>query len=376
LVGVHRTHYAEVGNLELVGVAAWPWRAASGYEGLTVLFWDRIGRRWNEWSDVRPRQQGAGFDPVARYTQPGPWEGVESPKQLARHRLRLQHARRNALGRLSSSTRSRALITGKAEVSSLEWTVWSDWSKLARRVDERGSAVGLREVNALESVVVVRPSGCGRREFDPVTQVLRWPILDASGCELVLMLAYTDLTGPAIDRLETLESDRLAGGVIVGRLQPRQAGLVLEPISLHTADGRVCHLALDLRKPAAAIAPAVSAPATLDDDLTDDLPDSAVGGGQAEAGVLGRVLGEAEDRLLALAECGVGCGPVRALAGVAGWVEQARAHHLEILANAFERVAAAAGNPEPLLRCAYLLQLHRRAAAVTGFGEVPGQRRL
>src|SRR5262249_25649070 len=39
LVGWHRTRYEEIGHLDLVGVAAWPWRTHSGFEGLTVLFW-------------------------------------------------------------------------------------------------------------------------------------------------------------------------------------------------------------------------------------------------------------------------------------------------------------------------------------------------
>ena len=40
LAGVGRESYIEVGSLDLIGVAAWPWRTPSGYEGLTLLFWD------------------------------------------------------------------------------------------------------------------------------------------------------------------------------------------------------------------------------------------------------------------------------------------------------------------------------------------------
>jgi len=57
LVGLHRTRYDEVGHLDLIGVAAWPWRTASGYEGLTVLFWDPSAKRWNSWTESRPRHQ-------------------------------------------------------------------------------------------------------------------------------------------------------------------------------------------------------------------------------------------------------------------------------------------------------------------------------
>ena len=37
LAGQHRTQYDPVGDLRLAGVGAYPWRTASGFEGLTVL---------------------------------------------------------------------------------------------------------------------------------------------------------------------------------------------------------------------------------------------------------------------------------------------------------------------------------------------------
>jgi NAD(P)-dependent dehydrogenase (short-subunit alcohol dehydrogenase family) len=101
-----------VGGLDLLGVAAWPWRTPSGYEGLTLLFWDPASASWNTWSDARPRAFAGGFSAVARYPQPGPWEGAESPAQLARSRFRLMQAKRNRWGRLSSSAQSLIVIAG------------------------------------------------------------------------------------------------------------------------------------------------------------------------------------------------------------------------------------------------------------------------
>jgi hypothetical protein len=372
-VGVHRTRYVEVGSLDLAAVAAWPWRTGSGYEGLTVLFWDRVGRRWTAWSDSRPRHQLAGFNPVARYTQPGPWEGVESPRAMARHRLRLQYARRNVLGRLSSSTRTRALITGKTDVASLNWPVWNDWSKLAGGVAARTSRAGLREANPLDAVVVIRPAGSGERQFDPQAQTLRWVLFDGAGRGLVLALEFSDLTGLAIERLETLEPARLIASWIVGKLHRDRAGLMLEPYSVHTADGRACHLALDRRKPNPTLLAAAPEAGSSDDEPDIDPPEAAPEAEPAVAGVLGSALGEAEDILLALAESGVGTPSVRALAAAAAWAQRGRELQLSALAAAFERVAAAGADPEPLLRCAYLLHLHRHAAPSIGDGEnVPG----
>src|SRR6185295_9200499 len=113
-----------------VGAAAWPWRTASGYEGLTVLFWDPSAKRWNSWTESRPRHQLADFKPAARYTQPGPWDGAESPRQLARSCFRLMNARRNAGNRLSGSSKSRMLVTGPAGLKEQGLVAIDDWTQL------------------------------------------------------------------------------------------------------------------------------------------------------------------------------------------------------------------------------------------------------
>src|SRR5262249_11907142 len=41
LVGRHRSRYERVTDIELIGAGAQAWRAASGYQGLTLYFWDR-----------------------------------------------------------------------------------------------------------------------------------------------------------------------------------------------------------------------------------------------------------------------------------------------------------------------------------------------
>lgn len=50
-----------------------------------------------------------GRGDVRHLTQSGPWEGAESPRQLARSAFRLMNARRNPGNRLSGSSKSRVL---------------------------------------------------------------------------------------------------------------------------------------------------------------------------------------------------------------------------------------------------------------------------
>jgi len=357
LVGVHRTQYAEVGTLDLVGAAAWPWRTASGYQGLTVLFWDRAGRRWNSWSDIRPSSQARGFNVVARYTEPGPWAGVDSPRQLAHSRLRLQHARRNAWGRLSGSARTHALITGPARACELEWPVACEWAPLGI-LAQRGP-VGLREGNPLDAIAVVRPHACGERRFDAVDQTLRWPLLDSAGETLCLTLPFTDLTGPAIERLESVPPGVVPGSLLVGRVHRDGSTLALEPHALHRPDGSGSCLSLDLRQPARAdpARPVSDMPAD-DDDLAELPGDEVAAIGSSP---LAQLIEEAGDALLRLAESGGSGGlPVR-LERLAQIEVRARAGPLEALAASLAQVVAGGGDPESLLRCAYVLRLHREA---------------
>ncbi len=160
LVGLHRTRYDEIGHLDLIGAAAWAWRTASGYEGLTVLFWDPSAKRWNSWTESRPRYQLADFKPTARYTQPGPWEGAESPRQLARKAFRLMNARRNSGNRLSGSSKSRVLVTGPGKLQDHGLVAIEDWSRLLQRSNAL-TAVGLTEINPLDAVFALNPACFG-----------------------------------------------------------------------------------------------------------------------------------------------------------------------------------------------------------------------
>jgi hypothetical protein len=103
LVGWSKSQYTEVAALHLTGVGAYPWRTHSGYQGLTVLFWENERQEFFSWTDARPEQNSGGFDPASRYTAESPWEGGQGPKELSRSTSTLLNGRRNPHNRLSSS---------------------------------------------------------------------------------------------------------------------------------------------------------------------------------------------------------------------------------------------------------------------------------
>lgn len=355
LVGWHRTHYAEVGHLDLLGVSAWPWRTASGYEGLTVLLWDAAGRRWNSWSEARPRHSAGGFDPVRRYTSPGPWNGVDSPRHLARSAFRLMHARRNGAYRLSGSSRSRALVTGKADAARAGLPVFSDWKRLVEQ-GAGATVIGLKDADPLASVVAVCPSEWGERGFDPVRQVFGWRVTDTAAQTLRLELGFDDLTRPAVEYLEGLAPASLKGATVIGRFNLTSDGPRLHPYSLLAPDGSAVHLALDsvARSRAGTAAPGPADEAEWEEHEAEAQPEVAE---SASA----RLLGELDDLLLALAERGLAGADLRMRDRLTDWVRRAEGLHLLILAQATDHLARHVQSADALLRCAYLSELHRRA---------------
>jgi hypothetical protein len=354
LVGMHRTRYDEIGHLDLAGVAAWPWRTASGYEGLTVLFWDPSGKTWNSWTESRPGHQLADFKPVARYTQPGPWEGAESPRQLARSSFRLMNARRNPSRRLSASSKSRVLVTGLANLQSQGLVAIEDWTQLWER-SKSLTAVGLKELNPLDSIFAIKPSAWGPRGFDPVTQVFTWVLVDSGQRPLLMGLGFEEFTEPAIKCLEAVSPESLEGAWVIGRIQHAPRGLSLHPYSIHRQNGDIVHLCLDSVKPAEGKPHAVQVE---DEEVFDaeEQTESAT----VFSPALSRLLDELDDGLTALAE-----------AGLAAWnpLRVDRMRQITPRAERLGLLGLTSGlgnvvnypNPNAVLRCAYLSQLHRRA---------------
>jgi hypothetical protein len=354
LVGLHRTRYDEVGNLDLIGAAAWPWRTASGYEGLTVLFWNASAKRWNSWTESRPRYQLAGFQPVARYSQPGPWEGAESPRQLARSSFRLMNARRNAAGRLSGSAKSRVLVTGPANLRDQGVIATEDWTLLAQQTGAQ-PAVGLKEANPLDAMVALKPAAWGERGFDAVTQVFTWVLLDAQQRPLPLELGFDEFTEPAIKFLEGVPPESVQGALVIGRIQRTPRGLSLHPFSIHRQNSAIVHLGLDHVKPGAAKPDLIR---DEEEQFFEEHEETDPVGAFSPA--LTRVLDEVDDALLALAESGLAApNPLR----LERMNEAARRVERLGLLGLRAALVKLVRQPSPRtgLRCAYVSQLHRCA---------------
>jgi hypothetical protein len=232
LIGRNRTHYEELGTIELAGVGAYHWETKSGYAGLTVLFWDLIGKRWYSWSEARPLFHDIRFDPRSRYYTQGPWPGLYSPQQASYSRFKLLTARSNYQNRLSGAAQCEALIIGNIDPAEIDFgsRSFDDWKAL-RSYTASAIAMGLSEYDPLKQIVVLKPAKWGPRQFDETTQTFLWLIGDHDGNVLTLRVQFDSVNKERIKCLETLDPDKECVIAIVAQII-LGSELALYPISL------------------------------------------------------------------------------------------------------------------------------------------------
>lgn len=232
LVGRARSRYESTGAIDLIGLGAMPWRAASGYVGLTMLFWSVTDRAFMSCTDARPELL-RGFNPVVRYKSPGPWNGLSSPKEATGQLVRLRDAQTSATGRISMAEGTSATvqrISGEQIRQALN--VCSHWHALQAQVDQRRQSL-LSEPRPMQDWVALEPARFGAPRFDAARQTLVWPLVDADGDSLNAEVAYSEFAKSAIDHIEALRGRSPGDGtVVIARVRRRAEGLVAEPLSL------------------------------------------------------------------------------------------------------------------------------------------------
>jgi SWIM zinc finger len=231
LTGRARNRYEGGARLELLGLGAHVWRSASGYVGLTMLFWSPGEQAFFSCTDARPEQQ-RGFDPIARYRAAGPWSGLGAPQQATGRRLVLDGAQLSLQGRLSASEHTTATLQPlAADAFAAQLPIAERWADLAQaRFEARRSL--LVEAQPMRDWGVLRPARFGDVRFDAARQTLVWPLYDEDGDRLDLELPYSTQTEHAIGRIEAAAAAGIRPETcVVARLR-NDSEAVAEPLSL------------------------------------------------------------------------------------------------------------------------------------------------
>jgi len=229
LIGRARNEYEEVGRLELLGLGASAWRSASGYLGLTMLFWSPAQQSFYSCTDARPEVQ-RGFDPVARYKAPGPWSGLGAPAMATGRRIVLTGALTSASGRVSASEKTTATVMPQdAGAFVADLPTHSRWGELGRERAARRRSL-LAEPQPLKDWVILRPKRFNRAQFDAARQIMMWGLVDEEGEVLLAEVAYDKYTANVIERLEQVDVQEEV--LVVARLRGGSSTFVAEPLSL------------------------------------------------------------------------------------------------------------------------------------------------
>lgn len=367
LAGSSRGLYVEVPEMDLAGVGAYTWQTGSGYVGLTVLFWANQTREFLSWSYARPEIQRA--DARQRFYGEGPWDGTQSPRQVATSRLKLRNGRRTANGRLSSSTQTSALVLGATDPELLDFQdrVFTSWTRLRAYVASH-QPLGFREPNPLDMVVVVVPTRFGNRSFDPISQTFTWETFDVANEALTLSLPFRDWTEQSIRTLEELSPSEASHWRLIVRLVYEDEALSVEPISILRPEVKanpVFQLAFDSfgeEQSRVSVATSSDTPDIEEIEISEDetsLSEAFIPSSVA----LGRVLSELNDRLLAIAEAGAQKG----LSSQRQWFTQSTSEvyslGLTALARSLSTLGQADSGAAVILKTRYLAYLHAQATA-------------
>jgi hypothetical protein len=242
LIGEARTAYREIGELDLYCAAAFPWQTASGYWGLTTLFWSAQHGRWFSQTDARP-VSATGFDPRLAYRTGGAWAACGSPRAITGAQVRLRSASANRSGRLSTSKATQATVRKVSGPPDFGPRAWRDWAQLRRALDRNLDGLGLVDRNPHDDYAVVYPARFLPRSFDGATQTLWWPLVDQNGDQLLARLTYSQLGAHAVERLDSL---RPSGGTgVLVQLSWSRGELVARPLALLRPDRRPDNIHLD-----------------------------------------------------------------------------------------------------------------------------------
>jgi hypothetical protein len=303
LVGQHRSQYYEVGQLTLTGLGARVWESRSGYQGLTLYFWDGHHSQWLTWTDTRPKDQTT-FDPVQRFRAYGPWDGCSSPELASSSVIRLTGAWRNGTGRLSGRGRTRATVVEPSRPAE-HATLTDEWPQLAQKT-QRLFGGGLQENTENQDLVLLAPHRWGPAVYDSLRQHLTRPVYDAAGRAVQLWLPYTAENVGAVDLLESHDPRETSG--LLGLLRMVSNEVSIQPISLFVGE-RIIHLnvpskdlSTNLRKKRG---PTKREDEATSDEAADDDEQNPAAALSSSSG-LARLLATALAELESIAESGVG----------------------------------------------------------------------
>ncbi|MCW1841343.1 SWIM zinc finger family protein [Prosthecomicrobium hirschii] len=336
-------------ELDLIGLGAHLWETPSDARGVTAAFYDPAAGMIRHATLARAHGQNPGFEPARGYFDVAVWGRVLA--DLSGRRFHLTDAVATTRGDIATARDGR-VTSSEPWTAAIEavraWPVaFDDWTRLQAHLRECLDTPAASWDVAVATVILM-PSASAPLERDAVRHAVRWPVADGGGRWLGLEI---DAEPAARARTEAL--DRLTGHgtpwAVVVAAGIRDGRIALTPFALIEQTT----LELDCARPAMTAAAREPTARIAPPQFAEDRSGTATE----------RLIGDALDRILTLAEQGEAAGPGAHRATARDLATAFRAAALEPVAGLLDRVAAAsdAALPARWLRVVFALAATRHA---------------
>lgn len=234
LAGAFHAQYKPAGDLDLVGITWEHFVSQSGYEGDTIYFLEEHTGKWYTYTNARPTfydgRKRNGYTEKAQ----APWGLPVSLEGLVHLKIHLQGAKCDDNGRLSSSQETRGEITGNRDLSEALLKGWhyDDFGEaFVTQITMDGESGKGKEGLQRPQLVFLQPAETAPAEFMEVEQVLRMPLWDAEGRNVLVEVPYSQKEDQTIRYLERLKEN--PPPCFVGRLYLKESRLLLYPLDMY-----------------------------------------------------------------------------------------------------------------------------------------------
>ena len=250
LRGQLKRDFDESTALELLPLGAHWWQTRGGARGLTAAFWDVAGARVLQATLARPDASDVGFTRELAWSTQALWPGAGAVRLAGASAWRLEQPRLSEDGRLAlgGATRATALEPWRAGDPRLLGVGCADWAELGVRLR---AATGL--AGDPVDAVLLRPADTRAPVLDEARQQLAWPVADALGRWLTLVVPVTPETRQRMDNIDALSTRRGDLRAILVRIERSGALVQFVPVAAWTRESgdRLQVLSLDFETPPA-----------------------------------------------------------------------------------------------------------------------------
>jgi len=205
LAGKFKRQYMELPKIQVLGLGAYPWYAASGFCGVTAVFYCIQLKRMLTFSSSLPAEsENEGLAAINKFWKiKSAWNLHISLDQLAKGEFSLTGAKVSDNGRLSSSESTTGNIDhAQTDCDSLHNIMLDDFTKL--------KDVFSTDIDNPQVVyAVLKPTGMDNGTFNRITQEYTIYITDRFENSLVLTIPYSKTNEITLLNFEYMEKQKL-----------------------------------------------------------------------------------------------------------------------------------------------------------------------